>query len=135
MISYIVTILYKKNRYTEQYNNVDKLTAISSDNYGNIDNFPEYQQFLSYIHKNNLDDHPSAIKVQSIDKEMFETYIGMSERAADLGQRAWNDHLRKTYEGYGIYLKTGRFPQNQDHSHVFIFKKGPLRSSVGSELV
>ncbi|KAI8086042.1 polyphosphoinositide phosphatase [Halteromyces radiatus] len=110
-------------RYTQQYRSIEKLTATNSDNYGNVDNFPEYQQYLSYIHRNHLDDHPSAIKTQSIDEEMFKTYVHMPKRAAsaELGHhRGWTDHLRKRYEGYGIYLKTGRFPQNQDHPRLLL---------------
>lgn len=108
-------------RYTQQYRSVEKLTAANSDNYANVDNFPEYQQYLSYIHRNHLDDHPSAIKTQSIDEEMFKTYVNMPKRAAELGHhRGWTDHLRKRYDGYGIYLKTGKFPQNQDHPRLLL---------------
>ncbi|CAO3590022.1 unnamed protein product [Absidia cylindrospora] len=122
-------------RYIQQYRSVEKLTATNSDNYANVDNFPEYQQYLSYIHRNHLDDHPSAIKTQSIDEEMFKTYVNMPKRAASAESshhhRGWTDHLRKRYDGYGIYLKTGRFPQNQDHPRLLL-KTDSFVSTVSS---
>ncbi|KAI8066469.1 hypothetical protein BC940DRAFT_302947 [Gongronella butleri] len=89
-------------RYTQQYRRVDKLTATHSDSYANIDNFPEYQQYLSYIHRNHLEDHPSAIKTQAIDEEMFQTYVNIPVRAAmsDLGHRSWS----KRYDAYANYV-------------------------------
>ncbi|ORX58769.1 hypothetical protein DM01DRAFT_1333388 [Hesseltinella vesiculosa] len=97
------TEMKEYKRYTQQYRNVDKFTATHSDSYANIDNFPEYQQYLSYIHRNHLEDHPSAIKTQAIDEEMFHTYVSMPSRAAvgDLGHRSWS----KRYDVYASYVQ------------------------------
>ncbi|KAG0179411.1 phosphatidylinositol-3,5-bisphosphate 5-phosphatase [Apophysomyces sp. BC1021] len=88
-------------RYTQQLRSIDKLTVTQCDTANpNSSNFPEYQQYLSYVQRNALDDNPSALKIQAIDEQVYSTYIDIPRRAAATQiSREWSGYVRKRYEG------------------------------------
>lgn len=110
---------YNQNlfRYAQQFKNTEKLTA----NYGNqvsgsnFEHFPEFQQYQNYVQKNLLSEHRTMLKASSIDEQVYNTYVDIPRRTASIQvSREWSSNARKRYEGYAIYLRSGRYPsQNQ----------------------
>lgn len=103
-------------RYTQQFKSIEKLTVTHGDqsSYTNVENFPEFQQYQNYIHKNALEEHPSAIKTTGIDEQVYNTYVDIPRRAASVQvSREWSGNARKRYEGYASYVKHGRYPSQQ----------------------
>jgi hypothetical protein len=83
-------------------------------NYTSVENFPEFQQYQNYIHKNALDEHPSAIKTTSLDEQVYNTYVDIPRRAASVQvSREWSGNARKRFEGYASYLRNGKYPSSQ----------------------
>lgn len=106
----LIRVVY---RYTQQFKNIEKLTVTHGDraNYTSMENFPEFQQYQNYVHKNALDEHPGAIKTTSIDEQVYHTYVDIPRRAASIQiSREWSGNARKRYEGYAAYLRNGKYP-------------------------
>lgn len=108
---------YKEyKRYTKQFNNVDRLTAVSqSDDQANATAHPEYQHYLNYVNRNNLENNPRALQTQTIDKQVYSTYIDVPSRAVavQLSRHVGSyvqGNARQRYDGYATYVRTGRFP-------------------------
>ncbi|GAB5587403.1 phosphatidylinositol-3 [Umbelopsis nana] len=111
---------YKEyKRYTKQFNNVDRLTAVSQlDDQANTtasSSHPEYQHYLNYVDRNNLENNPRALQTQSIDKQVYSTYIDVPSRAVavQLSRHVGSyvqGNARQRYDGYATYVRTGRFP-------------------------
>jgi hypothetical protein len=103
-------------RYTQQFKNIERLTVTHGDrtNYTSVENFPEFQQYQNYIHKNALDEHPSAIKTTSLDEQVYHTYVAIPRRAASVQvSREWSGNARKRFEDYASYLRNGVYPSSQ----------------------
>ena len=103
-------------RYTQQFKSIEKLTVTHGDqsSYTNIENFPEFQQYQNYIHKNALEEYPAAIKTTDIDEQVYNTYVDIPRRAASVQvSREWSGNARKRYEGYASYVKQGKYPSQQ----------------------
>ncbi|KAL4209592.1 SacI homology domain-containing protein, partial [Rhizopus microsporus] len=109
--------LKEYKRYAQQFKNTEKLTA----NYGNqvsgsnFEHFPEFQQYQNYVQKNLLSENRTMLKASSIDEQVYNTYVDIPRRTASIQvSREWSSNARKRYEGYAIYLRSGRYPsQNQ----------------------
>ena len=100
-------------RYTEQFKSIEKLTVTHDEQlgYANVESFPEYQQYQNYIHRNALEQHPSAIKTTSIDEQVYHTYVDIPRRAASVQvSRELSGNTRKRYEAYASYLRHGKYP-------------------------
>lgn len=94
--------------------------------YTNVENFPEFQQYQAYIRKNELDQHPQAIKTTSIDEQVYNTYVDIPRRAASVQvSREWSGNARKRYDGYANYLRHGKYPTLQQ-------TQAPTRQSSSS---
>lgn len=90
------------------------MTHGDQSSYANVENFPEYQQYQNYIHKNELEEHPSALKTINIDEQVYNTYVDIPRRAASVQvSREWSGNARKRYEGYASYLRHGKYPSQQ----------------------
>ncbi|KAI8364686.1 uncharacterized protein BYT42DRAFT_165690 [Radiomyces spectabilis] len=125
-------------RYTQQFRSVEKLTISHGDqrSYANIESFPEYQQYLNYIHRNAPDEHPSALKTQSIDEQVYNTYVDIPRRAAAAQfSREWSSTARKRYEGYLMYLRTGRYMQQPSSVHPSTPSRQPTTSLQDNTIV
>ncbi|CEP13787.1 hypothetical protein [Parasitella parasitica] len=108
--------LKEYKRYTQQFKSIDKLSAAHGDktDYTAIENFPEFQQYQNYIHKNALEEHPTAIKTTSIDQQVYNTYVDIPRRAASVQvSREWSGNMKRRYEGYDMYLRYGKYPTQQ----------------------
>ncbi|KAF7730161.1 phosphatidylinositol-3,5-bisphosphate 5-phosphatase [Apophysomyces ossiformis] len=102
-------------RYTEQLQSIDKLTVTHGDtSSSSLASYPEYQQYLSYVQRNDLDNNPSALKIQTIDEQVYSTYVDIPRRAgATLIGKEWGGYVRKRYEGYTTYIRTGKYPHSK----------------------
>lgn len=90
------------------------MTHGDQSSYANVENFLEYQQYQNYIHKNELEEHPSALKTINIDEQVYNTYVDIPRRAASVQvSREWSGNARKRYEGYASYLRHGKYPSQQ----------------------
>lgn len=102
--------------YINQFRNVS-LTATPSNvdqTLSNITTHPEYQNYAAYVNRNGPD--ATHIKVQSIDEQVYATYVEMPKRAASSIQgtreNAYGPNsgaARGRYDAYGSYLLTGKF--------------------------
>lgn len=80
-------------------------------NYTSIENFPEFQQYQNYVHKNALEEYPAAIKTTNIDQQVYNTYVDIPRRAASVQvSREWSGNTKRRYEGYDMYLRYGKYP-------------------------
>lgn len=66
----------------------------------------------------------SNLQTQSIDEQVYKTYVDIPRRVAAVQMsREWSGNARRRYEGYASYLETGHYPQassshhNQHHHH------------------
>jgi hypothetical protein len=107
---------YKEyKRYTKQFNNVDRLIAVSQFDDHPSSTHPEYQNYLSYVNRNDLENNPTALQTLPIDKQVYSTYIDVPNRAVavQLSRHVGSyvqGNARQRYEGYATYARTGRFP-------------------------
>lgn len=86
--------------------------------YNHVESFPEYQQYQNYIYKNELEEHPAAIKTTSLDEQVYNTYVDIPRRAASVQvSREWSGNARKRYEGYASYLNNGKYPSQLQQQH------------------
>ncbi|KAL9559694.1 hypothetical protein MBANPS3_000317 [Mucor bainieri] len=108
--------LKEYKRYTQQFKNIEKLTVSHGDksNYASMENFPEFQQYQNYVHKNALEEYPAAIKTTNIDQQVYNTYVDIPRRAASVQvSREWSGNTKRRYEGYDMYLRYGKYPTQQ----------------------
>ncbi|CAO3675791.1 unnamed protein product [Umbelopsis ramanniana] len=107
---------YKEyKRYTKQFNNVDRLTAVTQFDDHPSSTHPEYQNYLNYVNRNDLENNPTALQTLPIDKQVYSTYIDVPSRAVavQLSRHVGSyvqGNARQRYEGYATYARTGRFP-------------------------
>lgn len=95
------------------------VTHGDQSSYTNVENFPEFQQYQNYIHKNALEEHPSAIKTTGIDEQVYNTYVDIPRRAASVQvSREWSGNARKRYEAYATYVKHGRYPSQPQQQQL-----------------
>lgn len=128
---------YKEyKRYTNQFNNVDRLTTVAytDDQLGNSATttvHPEYQHYTNYVNRNNLESNPRALQTQTIDKQVYSTYIDVPTRAVavQLSRHVGSyvqGNARQRYDGYATYVRTGRFPATgRDGSQEKLPSKAP----------
>jgi hypothetical protein len=111
---------YKEyKRYTNQFINVDRLTTVAyTDDQLGISTttaHPEYQHYTNYVNRNDLESNPRALQTQTIDKQVYLTYIDVPMRAVavQLSRHVGSyvqGNAKQRYDGYATYVRTGRFP-------------------------
>ncbi|RUS21146.1 hypothetical protein BC937DRAFT_93466 [Endogone sp. FLAS-F59071] len=124
-------------RYINQFRNVS-LTSTPSNvdqTLSNITTHPEYQNYAAYVNRNGPD--ATHIKVQSIDEQVYATYVEMPKRAASSIQGTRENvygpnsgAARGRYDAYGSYLRTGKFamPSSSSAGNAGLIGTGEARS-------
>ncbi|CAM0140332.1 unnamed protein product, partial [Umbelopsis sp. WA50703] len=116
---------YKEyKRYTNQFINVDRLTTIAyTDDQLGISTttaHPEYQHYTNYVNRNDLESNPRALQTQTIDKQVYLTYIDVPMRAVAV---QLSRHV-------GSYVQ-GNAKQRYDGYATYHFKKDGVTTRVG----
>ncbi|RUP43778.1 hypothetical protein BC936DRAFT_136744 [Jimgerdemannia flammicorona] len=105
--------------YINQFRNVPLTSTPSDQALSNVATHPEYELYSAYVNRT------THIKVQSLDEQVYDTYVEMPKRAV-ASMQSTRDAVygpnsgaaRGRYDAYGSYLRTGKFTMPTSSSSV-----------------